>query len=165
MPSFKVRDLTVNISATPQAGCDENTIACFNAASVHPTRAFLVPEGGCDNGTIACFNAASIHPSHAVEMIAAVRCDSTTVACFNAASVHPPDIVRAAVPTSGTSEDLAALKTELREALARLDENDASRSGVREPQTLAEVEMLQQRLSDALADLSAKRQALERGRK
>jgi hypothetical protein len=173
MPSFRVRDLTINIaealiygpegSASQEAACDSSTIACFNAASVHPPEAFIVREAKCDNGTIACFNAASIHPAHVLELIAAVKCDDATIACFNAASVHPPEIIRAAVPTSAASEDLAALKKELRDALARLDSSDLSSSEASAPRTLAEVEMLHRRLSDALDDLNAQRQALQEG--
>ena len=103
MPSFRVRDLTINIVGSSIQGSE-------------------VAESACDNSTVACFNAASIHPPRVLQLIAAATCDNSTVACFNAASVHPPEIIRAAVPTSASPDELAALKGELRNALARLDE-------------------------------------------
>jgi hypothetical protein len=173
MPLFRVRDLTINVAAAPihgqeesarqEATCDNSTIACFNAASIHPAHEFIVREATCDNSTIACFNAASIHPRRVLELIGAVKCDDATIACFNAASVHPNAIIRAAVPMSAASEDLAALKTELRDALARLDSSDLSSSEASAPRTLADVEMLQRKLSDALDDLNARRQSLQEG--
>jgi hypothetical protein len=170
MPSFRVRDLTINIvgssiqgSEVAESACDNSTVACFNAASIHPPEAFVVAEGACDNGTIACFNAASIHPPRVLQLIAAATCDNSTVACFNAASVHPPEIIRAAVPTSASPDELAALKGELRNALARLDACEPLSSGAPEPRTLAEVEMLQQKLSDALEHLNVQWRALEGG--
>ena len=154
MTSFTVRDLTINV--------DHRGInPCFNAASIKPPDEDVVRlEADCDNSTIACFNAASIHPRRVLELIAAFQCDGSTVACFNAASVHPPEMIRAIVPNSAAPEELAALKTELRAALARLDSSGSEASA---PRTLAEVEMLHRKLSDALADLNAKRQALQQG--
>jgi hypothetical protein len=173
MPSFQIRDLTINIatgpsqgpeaSAAPESSCDNSTIACFNSASIHPAHEFVVEESSCDNSTIACFNSASVHPERALELIAAFSCDNSTIACFNSASVHPQAIVRAAVPTSAAAEDLAALKTELRAALARLESSDLPSSQAPAPRTLAEVEMLQGKLSEALDDLDAQRRALQEG--
>jgi hypothetical protein len=159
MTSFRVRDLTINVTA-----CDRSINPCYNAASIRPPEEDIgILQAKCDTSTIECFNAASIHPSRALELVAAFKCDGSTVACLNAASVHPPEIVRAAVPTSAAPEELEAWRTELRNALARLDPGGVSSSEAPAPRTLAEVEMLQGKLSDALADLNAQRQALQQG--
>jgi hypothetical protein len=53
-----VQDLTVKVAAAPQA-FDEGTIACFNAASIHPpVRLMTERPATCDEATIACFTAA-----------------------------------------------------------------------------------------------------------
>lgn len=156
MSSFKVRDLTINMAGFSEGPGTE----CLNAASIHLTNALRLPHAACDNGTIACFNSASVHPPSAIELIAAVKCDGSTVACFNAASVHPPELIRAAVPTSAAPEDLEALKTALRDALARLESCAPSSSEAGPPKTLAQVEVLQRKLTDALADLNAQKRAL-----
>lgn len=189
MTLFKVRDLTVNIATSPamaaspedgstvacfnaasihppghvlpDSACDDATIACFNAASIHPPPRMMATPAACDEGTIACFNAASIHPPKMMEMIAAIGSDASATACFNAGSLYPPDVIRAVVPLSASDQDLAALKAELRAALERLETGKVQASTARAPQTLAEIDLLKRELSGALEELGTQRLAIE----
>jgi len=65
-------------------------------------------------------------------------------------------------PRGGSPEALALLKVQLSEELARVEQQEAELQGT-EPQTVEEVDQLEEKLKEALKELQARRKTLQQG--
>jgi len=75
----------------------------------------------------------------------------------------PGDGLAEAAPAQSAAQDLAALKQQLQQALAQVEEQERALTESYRPQTLAEAEELEARLREALAELQQHKEDLKKG--
>lgn len=90
-------------------------------------------------------------------------CPANTLICPGGTEICPGGSVIDDVPRPAPStEDLAALKEELRQALAEVEAQERVMEESMRPQTLEEADELERKLNAALDDLRAQKEELRR---
>jgi hypothetical protein len=81
------------------------------------------------------------------------------IRCSDCTDLSKPDLA------SLETEQLAALKTQLQQRLARVEARERVLEGRLRPQTLTDVELLEQKMVEALKELRARKEELQKEQK
>jgi hypothetical protein len=156
------------IGCGPTMGCGASTVFMAQLAAGAAGGVGLplpcVHISGCAGGTIVCGGCTYI-----VSQCVTGSCFTGSVGClitFYTPTICPGATVIGPVPVppegdpAAASEQLAALKTQLAQALAEIEKQQAAAEESLKPQTVAQVEELQSKMREALAELERRKKEL-----
>src|SRR4051812_25305971 len=121
MPTFKVKDLMINLGAVDEVAhlrCFTNTIGLCQPCTIVHAATLVCPPHTCPGGSIVC---------------PAVTIPFQSIACG----------------IDFSPEDIGILRQHLEKQIALLDQHEKVQAEQLKPQTLAEVEMLENKLSES----------------
>jgi hypothetical protein len=156
---FKVKDLLVDVSSATVALQCQPTFLCHFGCSYY--LAHSACHFGCSQIAFSV-----CHYGCTFQLPSICTFASVTVTCFQ--SVVPTTdpispILQASPQLSGPV--LGNLKQQLREALTAVEKQEAAEAESLQPQTLADVEMLEKKFSEAQEELRARKAELQKKQK
>jgi hypothetical protein len=146
--AFRVRDLVINV--LPEAGAAPG--CAFTGCGLGFSRCRF---GSCDFVTICIFSGCR-ECSGAFTCIGATNCGGCTL---NVTCGGGPSVILGRVDEDDP-EALATLKAQLREALRSVESAEKTLTERMSPQSVAEVEALEEKLQGALEELKARKEQL-----
>lgn len=146
-----------------QAACFTHTVYPCGGPTCGPTP--MVCVGGPTKAT--CSDQATDCPVHPYRD---PICGPTLMACAGGptrltCSDQATDCVQSSLAAEGLKNQLAAIKAQLQQELAVVEQSEKAVAEALQPQTVAEVEELQGKLREALAELDKRKQELQKAEK
>ncbi len=188
--AFRIKDLMINIAPGAGAGlgptltrgpwcCHGETMglgwieACgVSAAMAHTKITCTYTPGGRTHPTVTmCTTTCTYSPVEMQGAFCGASCTFTpgthptiTGCTFSCAmSTGPMGVPMESGDPIAYAEQLSALKVQLGAALAEIERQEKAVNESMEPQTLEDVEMLQGKLREAMAELEERKRKLQRG--
>ena len=169
---FRVKDLGIDVHSENVAESAERVAAiCRTDGVSHPHcgTCSLVGQSICSDCTTQAFSICGGTPCPGISVTAcgacsvkgaSVGCSDCTTEAFSICGGTPCPHVSSDPCVTGSqdpTQQLGRLKTQLKEALAQVEQQEAEMAEAMAPQTVEEIDMLESKLRDALEALSERR--------
>lgn len=137
--------------------CPTATLGCTDGVS-HPIPTRCAVSHGCPPVTMWCMPGVSPtgHPPTTVFFGLSPFC------CMPWSTIAGPVAVQPGGDPAALVEQLAAMKAQLREAIAQIENQEKVVSELAQPQSIAEIEELQSKLKEALDELEHRKSELKK---